>query len=382
MDYERLFSEDVHNFMRSPVREIFKKVDLNSIYSFAGGYPNACTFPLEDIREISARVLDRYGAQALQYGATQGVTQLREAVAKRYGVPMANVQISTSSQQGIDVCTRILADPGDVVLTSSPTYLGAIQSFKSYRCDIRAMRSWDEAGCGVDSATLARAKFCYVIPDFQNPSGETMSLEERKALIELSRKYGFLIIEDSPYRELSYSGKEQPTIYSLAPERTLHLGSFSKVFAPGFRLGWIIGDEALLDKIYVCKQALDLCPPVLDQYIAAEFLSSGALDRNLKKSIAYYRDKRDYMLALLDKYMPEGVEWTRPEGGLFLFLTLPEEIDSVKLYDRALSAGVAYVAGSFFYPDGSHRNTMRLNFSFLDKDRMEDGIRILASLLA
>ena len=382
MDYERLFSEDVHNFMRSPEREIFKKVYLNSIYSFAGGYPNACTFPLEDIKEISARVLDRYGAQALQYGATQGVTQLREAVAKRYGVPVANVQISTSSQQGIDVCTRILADPGDVVLTSSPTYLGAIQSFKSYRCDIRAMRSWDEAGCGVDSATLARAKFCYVIPDFQNPSGETMSLEERKALIELSRKYGFLIIEDSPYRELRYSGKEQPTIYSLAPERTLHLGSFSKVFAPGFRLGWIIGDEALLDKIYVCKQALDLCPPVLDQYIAAEFLSSGALDRNLKKSIAYYRDKRDYMLALLDKYRPEGVDWTRPEGGLFLFLTLPEEIDSVKLYDRALSAGVAYVAGSFFYPDGSHRNTMRLNFSFLDKDRMEDGIRLLASLLA
>ena len=382
MDYERLFSEDVHNFMRSPVREIFKKVDLNSIYSFAGGYPNACTFPLEDIKEISARVLDRYGAQALQYGATQGVTQLREAVAKRYGVPVAKVQISTSSQQGIDVCTRILADPGDVVLTSSPTYLGAIQSFKSYRCDIRAMRSWDEAGCGVDSATLARAKFCYVIPDFQNPSGETMSLEERKALIELSRKYGFLIIEDSPYRELRYSGKEQPTIYSLAPERTLHLGSFSKVFAPGFRLGWIIGDEALLDKVYVCKQALDLCPPVLDQYIAAEFLSSGALDRNLMRSVAYYRDKRDYMLALLDKYMPEGVEWTRPEGGLFLFLTLPEEIDSVKLYDRALSAGVAYVAGSFFYPDGSHRNTMRLNFSFLDKDRMEDGIRILASLLA
>lgn len=382
MDYERLFSEDVHNFMRSPVREIFKKVDLNSIYSFAGGYPNACTFPLEDIKEISASVLDRYGAQALQYGATQGVTQLREAVAKRYGVPVAKVQISTSSQQGIDVCTRILADPGDVVLTSSPTYLGAIQSFKSYRCDIRAMRSWDEAGCGVDAATLARAKFCYVIPDFQNPSGETMSIEEREALIELSRKYGFLIVEDSPYRELRYSGKEQPTIYSLAPERTLHLGSFSKVFAPGFRLGWIIGDEALLDKIYVCKQALDLCPPVLDQYIAAEFLSSGALDRNLKKSIAYYRDKRDYMLALLDKYMPEGVEWTRPEGGLFLFLTLPEEIDSVKLYDRALSAGVAYVAGSFFYPDGSHRNTMRLNFSFLDKDRMEDGIRILASLLA
>ena len=208
-----------------------------------------------------------------------------------------------------------------------------------------------------------------------------MTLRQRKELVALAREKDFVIVEDSPYRELRYEGESVETIYSLAPERTLHLGSFSKIFAPGFRLGWIIGPEELLEQIYICKQALDLCPPVFDQYMAAEFISSGALDENLKKSIALYRDKRDHMLALLEKYMPEGVSWTHPEGGLFLFLTLPEGMDTVALYDKALSAGVAYVAGSFFYADGSHRNTMRLNFSFLDKERMEPGIELLSQVI-
>ncbi len=374
MNYEAFFSDDVGSFLRSPVREIFKKVDLAAIYSFAGGYPDAATFPIDDIRRISALVLEKYGAKALQYGATQGVTELREVIAKRYGVPLANVQITTSSQQGIDVCTRVFANPGDVILTTAPTYLGALQSFKSYRARIRTL---DDA----DAFSSGRVKFCYVIPDFQNPSGGTMSLEERKKLVAMARERDFLIVEDSPYRELRYSGEEVPTIYSLAPERTLHLGSFSKIFAPGFRLGWILGPEELLDRIYVCKQSLDLCPPVFDQYMAAEFMGSGALDANLQKSIALYRAKRDKMLSLLEKYMPEGVSWTHPEGGLFLFLTLPEGFDTVALYDRALSAGVAYVAGSFFYPDGSHRNTMRLNFSFLDASRMEAGVRLLADVI-
>ena len=372
MKYDKFFSDDVPSFMRSPVREIFKKVDLASIYSFAGGYPDAATFPTEDIRRISAEVLEKYGAKALQYGATQGVPELRAVIAKRYGVPVENVQITTSSQQGIDVCTRVLVNPGDVVLTTAPTYLGALQSFKSYRADIRTLDTFDFS---------RPAKFCYVIPDFQNPSGETMTLEERQKLVALAREHDFLIVEDSPYRELRYSGEPVPTIYSLAPERTLYLGSFSKVFAPGFRLGWILGAPELLDQIYVCKQSLDLCPPVFDQYIAAEFMGSGALDANLQKSIALYRAKRDKMLALLEQYMPAGVSWTHPEGGLFLFVTLPEGFDTVALYDRALSAGVAYVAGSFFYPDGSHRNTMRVNFSFLDASRMEAGVKLLAEVI-
>ncbi len=378
MDYKKFLSADTGSFMRSPVREIFRKVDLSQIYSFAGGYPSAETFPLETIERLSSEVLRKYGAKALQYGATQGVPELREAISKRYGVPVENIQITTSSQQGIDVCTRVLVDPGDVVLTTNPTYLGALQSFKSYRADV--------VGVELDKLEEAlpagkKVKFFYAIPDFQNPSGQTMTLQQREKLVDLARKYDFLIVEDSPYRELRYEGQPVPTIYSLAPERTLHLGSFSKIMAPGFRLGWIIGAPELLDQIYVCKQALDLCPPIMDQYMAAEFMAGGELDKNLAHTIELYRDKRDYLLSLLEKYMPAGVSWTHPEGGLFLFVTLPEDIDTVALYDRALAAGVAYVAGSFFYVDGSHKNTMRLNFSFLDKERMEPGIKLLSSLL-
>lgn len=371
MDYRKYFSDDVPSFMRSPVREIFRKVDLSAIYSFAGGYPSAETFPLEKMSALSEAVVRKYGAKALQYGATQGVPELREAIAARYGVDISNVQITTSSQQGIDVCTRILVNPGDAILTTAPTYLGAIQSFRSYRAKVYA----GEAPSG------SKVKFFYAIPDFRNPSGETMTLAEREALVERARREDFIIVEDSPYRELRYSGEQLPTIYSLAPERTLHLGSFSKIFAPGLRLGWILGPEELLEQIYVCKQALDLCPPVFDQYLAAEYLTSGELDRNLAETVDLYRGKRDLLLSLLEKYMPQGVSWTHPDGGLFLFVTLPEGVDTVAMYDEALSAGVAYVAGSFFFVDGSHRNTMRLNFSFMDTARMEPGIKLLSDII-
>ena len=373
MDYERYFSADVPSFLRSPVREIFRKVDLQAICSFAGGYPAAVTFPTDQIPGLAAAVLEKYGTRALQYGATQGVPELRAAIASRYGVPVSQVQITTSSQQGIDVCSRVFLNPGDIVLAQSPVYLGALQSFRAYRSRVEAV--------GEHNATSS-IKFIYVIPDFNNPTGKTLTLEERKEIVALARELDILIVEDSPYRELRYSGEALPTIRELAPERTLHLGSFSKIFAPGFRLGWIIGPEPLLEQIYVCKQCLDLCPPVLDQYMASEFLTSGALDANLVKTIAEYRRRRDLMLGLLEKYMPAGTSWTHPDGGLFLWLTLPESIDTVALYDEALSAGVAYVAGSFFYPDGSHRNTMRLNFSFIEESKMEPGIKILAAVLA
>ncbi len=391
LDYSDMFSEDVGSFFRSPVREIFKRVDLNSIYSFAGGYPSADTFPLDEIRETMSEVIAKYGGQAFQYGATQGVMQLREAVAERYGVPVERVQITSSSQQGIDVCTRILVDPGDVILTSSPSYLGALQSFRSYRADIRGVAH----NADMDSYRQAyeeiirkvadegkKVKFLYMIPDFQNPSGESLTLPEREMLVDLARRYGFLIIEDSPYRELRYEGEHIPTMYSIDPDVVIHLGSFSKIFAPGFRLGWAIAHPDILDKIYVCKQSLDLCPPVFDQYVAAEFLKSGRLDANLLKSIELYKGKRDLLLSLLEKYMPEGVSWTHPEGGLFLFLTMPEGFEAVKFYDMALDAGVAYVAGEFFHPDGSGRNTMRMNFSFMTPEKITEGVKLLADLLS
>jgi len=388
--YDNKFSEDVGSFFRSPVREIFKRVDLNAIYSFAGGYPSADTFPLEEIRQTMSDVIGKYGGQAFQYGATQGVMQLRQAVAERYSVPVVRVQITSSSQQGIDVCTRVLVDPGDVILTSSPSYLGALQSFRSYRADIRGIahreriedyrRAYEETIASV-KAEGRKIKFLYMIPDFQNPSGESLTFEERKMLTELARTHGFLIVEDSPYRELRYEGEDIPTMYSIDPDVVIHLGSFSKIFAPGFRLGWAIAHPDILDKIYVCKQSLDLCPPVFDQYVAAEFLKSGRLDANLKKSIELYKGKRDLLLSLLEQYMPEGVRWTHPEGGLFLFLTMPEGFDAVRFYDTALDAGVAYVAGEFFHPDGSGKNTMRMNFSFMTHQRITEGVKLLAEIL-
>ena len=388
--YDNIYSEDVGSFFRSPVREIFKKVDLNAIYSFAGGYPSADTFPLEEIDRTMSEVIAKYGSKAFQYGATQGVPELREAVAKRCGVPVERVQITSSSQQGIDVCTRVLVDPGDVILTSSPSYLGALQSFRSYRADIRGVKhnldlkafrqSYEEVIEQVKAAGK-QIKFLYMIPDFQNPSGESLTLAEREMLVALAQKHDFLIVEDSPYRELRYEGEHIPTMYSLDPDRVIHLGSFSKIFAPGFRLGWAIAHPDILDKIYVCKQSLDLCPPIFDQYVAAEFLASGRLDANLEKSIVLYKDKRDHLLNLLAEYMPDGIRWTHPEGGLFLFLTMPEGFDAVKFYDRALDAGVAYVAGEFFHPDGSGKNTMRLNFSFMSPERIKEGVRLLADLL-
>ena len=388
--YNELYSEDVGSFFRSPVREIFKKVDLNAIYSFAGGYPSADTFPLEEIKRTMAEVIDKYGSKAFQYGATQGVPELREAVAKRCGVTVDRVQITSSSQQGIDVCTRVLVNPGDVILTSSPSYLGALQSFRSYRADIRGvkhnpdLKAFQQAYEEVIEQVKAEGqqiKFLYMIPDFQNPSGESLTLEERKMLVALAQKHDFLIVEDSPYRELRYEGEHIPTMYSLDPDRVIHLGSFSKIFAPGFRLGWAIAHPEILDKIYVCKQSLDLCPPIFDQYVAAEFLSSGRLDENLVKSIELYKGKRDLLLGLLEEHMPDGVTWTHPEGGLFLFLTMPEGFEAVKFYDKALDAGVAYVAGEFFHPDGSGKNTMRMNFSFMSHEKMTEGVKLLAKLL-
>jgi 2-aminoadipate transaminase len=385
-----MFSKDVGSFFRSPVREIFKKVDLNSIYSFAGGYPSAETFPMEEISKTVSEVIAKYGGKAFQYGATQGVMELREAVARRCSVPVERVQITSSSQQGIDVCTRILVDPGDVVLTSSPSYLGALQSFCSYRADIRGVAHVDD----IDAYRQAwenviaqskqdgkRVKFLYMIPDFQNPSGESLSVQERQMLVDLAQRHDFLIVEDSPYRELRYEGEHIPTMYSLAPDRVIHLGSFSKIFAPGFRLGWVLAHPDILDKIYVCKQSLDLCPPILDQYVAAEFLDSGRLDANLAKTIELYRSKRDLLLSLLEEHMPENVKWTHPEGGLFLFLSMPESFDAVKFYDIALDAGVAYVAGEFFHPDRSGKNTMRLNFSFMSPEKITEGVKMLAELL-
>lgn len=407
IDYSKFLSEDTGSFVPSPTREIFKKVDISAIYSLAGGYPDPSTFPLEIYGKIMQDVIKNHGSKAFLYGGTQGVPELIDVISRRTGVRQECLQVTTSSQQGIDVCARVLIDPGDVVLSSNPTYLGALQSFKSYRAelagvahktDIHDFESAYRKALTDIQKTGKRLKFMYIIPDFQNPSGETLTLDERKVLAGLAEEYDFLIVEDCPYRELRFEGKDIPSIYSLIPERVVQLCSFSKIMSPGFRLGWMAGPPALIHHIYVCKQALDLCPPVFDQYVAAEYMGSGLMDKNLEQTRALYRRKRDIMIEELGNGMPDGVTWTRPEGGMFIFLTFPEWFNTVTLYDEALAAGIGYVSGNMFFTDfvadigkpgsegtgtgGVHgQNTMRLNFSFLPEDRLREGVRLLCRLI-
>lgn len=389
MDYKILFSDDVASFRSSPIREVLKKVDINKIYSFSGGYPAPETFPLDSLNSLTETVVAKYGKKTLQYGDTRGVPEFRKAIAERYDVDVEKVQVTSSSQQGIDVCARILLNPGDVVLCENPCYLGALNSFYSYQAEVVGLdlsQSFEASQRRIEKleqilAEGKKIKFFYVIPDFQNPGGHTLSLAQRAEIVSLARRFGFLIVEDSPYREIRFEGEDVASIYSLAPDITLHLGSISKIFAPGLRLGWVIAEPELLNAIFVCKQSLDLCPSVLGQYLALEFMESGALDKNLLESRKIYKHKRDLLEGLLEKYLPKGSTWTQPQGGLFIFVNLPESLDVTALFPEAISRGVAYVPGSFFYTDGSHRNTMRLSFSFIDEDKMEAGMQILSKLL-
>lgn len=389
-DYSSLFSEDAMAFVPSPVRAIFGRYDMSRVISFAGGYPSPDTFPLRAVTEALSRAFEEYGPGVLQYGATLGTDRLRRALASRYGVPFANVGITTSSQQGIDLCTRVLADPSDVIIVSQPTFLGALQSFRSFRADVRGIPYCEDPEelaaayrrCIADARSEGRkVKFIYLIPEFSNPSGETLSLQARAAIVRVAREESVLVVEDSPYRELRYEGEDIPSMYSMAPDAVIHLGSFSKILAPGFRLGWVFAPQPVLDKFAACKQSADLCPPVPDQHIAAALLEDGTIDRGLVRSRGLYRRKRDLMLSCLEREMPSGVSWNIPQGGLFIFMTLPRNVDTVAMYDLSLSRGLAYVSGAFFRTDGAGRNTMRLNFSFVSEDDIRRGTALLGQIL-
>lgn len=389
MYYDRLYSEDALGMRRSPVRELLSRADKDKLISFAGGYPDPVTFPIEDLKTIMVKVLEEEGAHALQYGASEGLLRLRKIIAKRYidqGIDVCykNVAITTSSQQGIDLCTRLFVNPGDVVLCSLPSYLGALQSFYSYRAEIVGVKDGDSYEEAIERLLEQekKVKFIYAIPDFQNPSGITIGTGQRKELVRLAVKYDLMIVEDSPYRDIRYEGHNLPMLYSMDDSRVIQLGTFSKTFAPGFRIGWIVAPEAVIDKIAVSKQSTDLCTPVFDQYVVAEYIESGLFDENLVRTVALYKQKRDFTIECLERCMPNGVRWTKPEGGLFLFVTLPKSCDTMKMYDIALKENVAYVAGQLFHCDGSGKNTMRINFSQTEIPLIEKGIRILADVIS
>lgn len=336
-DLEGTFSMVARNMKKSEIRELLKLTQKPGLISFAGGLPSPDSFPIEELKKICNEILEKDGAAALQYSTTEGDNLLREQLIKRYrsyglDIGLENLVITTASQQGLDLLGKIFIDPGDPIICGLPSYLGGISAFAAYGARMAGI-PFDKHGMRSDELRRVlsemknegkKPKFIYIIPDFQNPAGITMPEFRRKEIISLAHEFDVLIIEDSPYREIRFEGEHQPMIYGLDGKgQVITLGTFSKTFVPGFRIGWVIAHPAIIDKFVMAKQSADLCTPTFVQKIAARYLEKGLFEKNLKKIIASYREKRDLMLESFRKYMPEGVSWTEPEGGLFLFLTLP-----------------------------------------------------------
>lgn len=385
IDINNYLSDNAKNMRRSAIRDLLSVANKPEIISFGGGFPNQDTFPVEDLKEILIDLLNEEPHKVLQYGSTEGSVLLRQQLAKKYqadglDVTEKNIVITTASQQAIDLIARILINPGDTILCGLPSYLGALQAFYSYQANPVGIPKDEHAEVVVKTlcALGKKPKFIYAIPDYQNPTGVTMTMEQRLEIVEVAKKYDLIILEDSPYKEIRFDGESLPTIYSMCPERVILLGTLSKTFAPGLRLGWVLGSEQVIEKIIVAKQSADLCTPILNQELAGRYIASGKFDENLKKTIALYRGKRNLMLECLDKYMPEGVTWTKPDGGLFMLVTLPEGYDARDLFDLAIKENVAFIIGEVFFCDGGGQNTLRLNFSYVSDEKMVEGVKRLA----
>lgn len=385
----------------SAIRELLKVTEQPGVISFAGGLPSPDCFPAEEIALAAERVLAREAGRVLQYGPTEGFPPLRAFLAdlmrgRGLPVPAEQILILSGSQQGLDAVAKLLIDPGDVVLVEEPTYVGALQAFRPYQPRFVSL-PMDEQGLKIDAleralAELARAgrrpKFLYTVASFQNPTGVTLSAERRAALIDVAARHDLPIVEDDPYGELRYSGAAPPLVAALDAERfgeprhVLYLSTFSKLLAPGLRIGWAVGLEPLLRKIVQVKQGLDLHTGSLAQAIAYESCRDGLLARQIPKIRKIYGERRDVMLAALERMMPAGTHWTRPEGGMFLWVTLPEGFSAAELLDRAIERQVAFVPGASFHANGGGENTLRLNFSHPTPERIEEGIGRLAEVIA
>ena len=392
---DNYFSDMSKRAKKSAIRELLKLTKEPGIISFAGGLPAPETFPVEELREVTEEVLKNEAAFALQYGTTEGDDLLREQLVKRYremglDITKENLVITTASQQSLDFLGRVFINKGDKVIVEFPSYLGALQAFNAFGASPIGSPS-DEHGMDpklleAKLAELAakgeQVKFMYIIPDFQNPSGVTMPEFRRKEIIEIAHKYHVLIVEDSPYRELRFEGEAQPTIYQLDKEgTTITLGTFSKIFVPGFRIGWVIADPKIIDKFVTTKQSVDLCTPPFVQRIAGRYMEKGLFSTKLGDIIRLYKHKKDLMMECFEKYLPEGVKWTNPEGGLFLFVYLPEHMDAEKLFKIAIANKVAFVLGTVFYCDGSGKNTLRINFSYCSDEQIVEGVKRLGQAI-
>jgi 2-aminoadipate transaminase len=394
-DLTAFYSKNALSMKRSEIRELLKVSRVPGMISFAGGLPASETFPVKELEDISCEVLRQRGATALQYGTTEGEAPLREEISKwmmheKSTVKPENILVTAGSQQGLDIVSKVFLDPKDIVVLELPSYIGGLQAFAAYRAKMIGVPQ-DEDGMRMDVlekllARLAKRKkkpkFIYVVPDFQNPSGVTLPLDRRKKLLELAYQYEIPILEDSPYRDLRFKGDSVPAIYSLDTEKqVIALGTFSKILCPGLRLAWIMAPSEWMDRMVVAKQSMDLCCPTYNQLMVAEFMKRGLMQRQVENIRRLYGKKVEVMLAALKKYMPKGVRWTRPEGGLFLWVKLPKKMSTNDLLPKAIENKVAYVVGSAFHCNGKGQNTMRLNFSYPTEQQIDEGIQRLAKMI-
>jgi 2-aminoadipate transaminase len=390
------YAQRTQRMTSSVIRELLKLTALPDIISFAGGLPGPDLFPVEEVKEATEGVLETKGRIALQYSTTEGYPPLREMITRhmaRYGivVDIDNILVTGGSQQALDLIGKILVNPGDKLLVESPTYLGAIQAFTTYGAEFATVPT-DDDGMVTDrleEALRCGPKFIYALPNFQNPSGVTMPLDRRQALIRASDHYGIPIIEDDPYGQLRYEGEHIKPLVVIDAERlecghngkytgnVIYLSTFSKTLAPGLRMAWVAAPKEVISKLVQAKQGTDLQCSTLDQMVAFEVGRGGFIDRHVQKIREVYGRRRDVMLTALSKAFPDpsmGVRWTRPQGGLFLWVTVPEWLDTAELLKEAVKEKVAFVPGAAFYPCGGGHNTMRLNFSHAREEQIQEGI--------
>lgn len=397
MNWGRCFAKRTALMRRSAIRELMKAASRDTIISFAGGLPAADLFPVPRIKSALTAVLDKFGGQALQYSATEGLQELRDWIARRFSndrlrIQRENVLITTGGQQALDLTGRVLLDNGDRVLVENPTYLALLSAwrpsgaeFVAIGCDTDGMKMEE-----LERALSGKPKVVYCVPNFQNPQGTTLSRLRREWLVALAREQSIAIVEDNPYGELRYSGTALPNLLELDAQnlaesdidsRVIHTGTFSKVLMPGLRVGWVIAARAVIDKLTQAKQAADLHTSTLSQHLALELATNGFLETFLPVLQRSYSERRDAMLDALEKYFPKSATWSRPEGGMFLLVTLPREFNTTELLPAALEQGVAYVPGEEFHLNGEGKNTLRLSFANARPERIQAGIEALGKVL-
>jgi DNA-binding transcriptional MocR family regulator len=378
----------------SEIRALFAVASRPEVVSLAGGMPNLAALPMDTIATQVAELVAHDGLAALQYGSAQGVPQLREQItevmaAEGIRAHSGDVVVTVGSQMALDLVTRIFCDPGDVVLAEGPSYVGALGSFAAYQAQVVHVAMDDD---GLQPAALSealrglasagrRAKFLYTIPNFHNPAGVTLAVSRRAEVLDICRRHGVLVVEDNPYGLLGFDGQTYPALRSLDPDNVIYLGSFSKTFASGLRVGWALTSPSVRDKLVLAAESATLCPPTFNQMMVSRYLAGHDWRGQIKSFREMYRERRDAMLTALSTYLPDGCRWTHPEGGFYVWLTVPEGVDTKAMLPRAVSARVAYASGTGFYADGLGSRQLRLSFCYPTPERIAEGVRRLAGVL-